>query len=794
MKEEYRNSDIFNGLNESQIEAVECTEGPVLVLAGAGSGKTRVLTHRIANLVLNKCVPSEKILAITFTNKAANEMRERLDVLLGPKHKVWVSTIHSLCTSILRKEISHLDSYKEKDSFSIYDTSDSRKVMKKVENEMVNEDLITDEKDLNNKIMGVRNRVDVMRERISRAKQDGYNAERYAKPTTRDNQALTAELTVEEYKIIKEAFRRYEERLIQSVALDFDDLLVCTCTLLKMFPDVARKYQDRFQYIHVDEYQDTNIIQNEIIDMLVGKNIDGKEKNIFVVGDDDQSIYAFRGADITNILNFDKKYEEEVTVIKLEENYRSTPQILAIANNIIQNNKSRHDKTLIPVRGPGVKVEHIISPDDRWEASTIVSTILALKKNLGHQNSDFAILTRESGLLKTIEMEIKDAGLDYVLLGGMKLFETREIKDISAFLRLIANDYDSEAFLRIINLPARGIGDKTQNKILEYARAKGVSLLKAVDEIAIGKVKDFGKVAGIKEFSDIMRKLLGLKDAKVSDLITSIMEIVPLAVEYEKKDGVVVCRERLDNIDYYKRMAIQEEHKNPKLTLIEWLHNTMLATDQTAELDDSGKVTVATIHAAKGTEFKNVFVIGLEENIFPSSKAVSGGDIEEERRVMYVAVTRAKERLYLSSVRGRFRYGTVQYNPISRFIIESGVGEKQESFKKFGASGREQMLEKVQNYYNPDYVDLSVSQLNEASERQIKAVQEIKKAIHAASAEVFNESTSGYVKGAKVMHRRYGEGVILFVSGSGVELQATIDFPNFGQKVFTVRNAPLKLI
>ncbi|MGI6136513.1 MAG: UvrD-helicase domain-containing protein [Clostridiales bacterium] len=762
MKKEYRNSDIFNGLNESQIEAVECTEGPVLVLAGAGSGKTRVLTHRVAHLVLNKGVSSARILAITFTNKATNEMRERLDNLLGDNHMVWISTIHSFCVSVLRSHISKLDGYEL--NFSIYDDSDSRKVIKKVIKEMEEEgkSVLTES---------------VCKDAISYNKQLGHTAETYA-----------ATVLPVQNDIIAEVFLRYEKKMKESNALDFDDLLVYTYIVLDTFPKVAAHYQDRFQYIHVDEYQDTNLIQNKIVDILAAK-----WRNLFVVGDDDQSIYAFRGADVTNILGFDKKYKD-ATVIKLEKNYRSTPQILAIANNIIQNNEFRHDKTLIPVKGPGVKVEHIISLDDRREASTIVSTIMALKRNFGHQNSDFAILTRESGLIKTIEMEVNDARLDYIILGGLKLFETKEIKDVSAFLRLIANEYDSEAFLRVINLPARGIGNKTQEKIIEHARIKGISLLKAVDDIALGNAVGFGKATGIKEFAEIMQKLLGLKDSKVSELITSIMETVPLAAEYEDKDGAVVCRERLDNINHYKRMAIQAEYKSPKLTLIDWLHSTVLATDQTVEQDDSGKVTIATVHAVKGLEYKNVFIIGCEENIFPSAQALSDDDLEEERRVMYVAVTRAKERLYLSSVRGRFRYGTVQYNPISRFIIESGVGEKQESFKNFGASGREQMLEKVQNYYNPDYVDLSVSQLNEVSERQIKAVQEIKKAIHAASAEVFNESTSGYVKGAKVMHRRYGEGVILFVSGSGVELQATIDFPNFGQKVFTVRNAPLKLI
>jgi DNA helicase-2/ATP-dependent DNA helicase PcrA len=391
-------------------------------------------------------------------------------------------------------------------------------------------------------------------------------------------------------------------------------------------------------------------------------------------------------------------------------------------------------------------------------------------------------------------MEINDASLDYVVLGGMKLFETKEIKDLSAFLRIVANEYDSEAFLRVINFPARGIGNKTQEKIVDYAKARGISLLKAVEDISLGRTGDFGKATGIREFADIMQNLVALKDGKVSDLITTIMEIVPLADEYEKKDGPAGCRERLDNINHYKRMAIQAEYKDKKLTLIDWLHSTVLATDQTVEQDDSGKVTLATIHAVKGLEFKNVFVIGCEENIFPSAQVQDMEGMEEERRVMYVAVTRAKERLYLSSVRGRFRSGTVQYNPISRFIIESGVGAKQESFQSFGSSGREAILEKANNYYTPDYVDITVSQMNEASEKQIKAVNEIKKAIRATTAAVFNENTAGFVKGAKVSHRRYGEGVILFVSGSGIELQATINFPNFGQKVFTVRNAPLKLI
>lgn len=756
------NSDIFTGLNEAQTQAVKCTEGPVLVLAGAGSGKTRVLTHRIAHIVKNNNVPSHRILAITFTNKATNEMKERLDKLLGKDHNVWVSTIHSFCVSVLRAHISKLGIYQL--NFSIYDDDDSRKVLRKVIKQTVpKDDNVPDTK--------------FYKDAISKIKQRGLTAKDYIAQENNDKD--------DTYSIAK-VYLKYEQELRASNALDFDDLLVYAHKVLKEHSEVAKYYQDRFLYIHVDEYQDTNVIQNMILDIIAKK-----WQNIFVVGDDDQSIYGFRGAEIKYILEFNERYNN-VTTLKLEKNYRSTEPILAAANALIQNNEVRHKKNLIATRGNGVKVEHIINRTDHDEANQIVAIIVSLKRKFGYLNSDFAILTRETSLIKRLEMAVNEANLDYRILGGLKLFETKEIKDISAYLRVISNKYDSEAFERIINQPSRGIGKKTQERIVAYAREKGLSNIEATIDIVENSVSwQHKKIGEIKTFVDAIKPLLEIRDKKPSYIIEQLVKNVPLALQYEKDDGPEVCRERLDNIDFYIRLAKHAESKNKKLTLTEFLQNTTLSSDEQPSYDEGGKLIISTVHAVKGLEFNTVFIVGCEENNFPSFLSTgSPEELEEERRVMYVAITRAKNRLYLSSATTRFKYGTLQYNGISRFIAEANLIKK-DSFETFGSQGREEIYESGGSAFGQDKYD----SLSTAAETQKQIVLEIKRRINNSSEpEVFNEDTRGYVKGAKVKHRRYGEGVILFVSGRGDELSATIDFPKFGQRLFTVKNAPLQLL
>lgn len=740
--------DIFSGLSPIQKEIVMCTEGPVLVLAGAGSGKTRVLTHRIAHLVQNLRVPGYNILAITFTNKATNEMVERLEKMLGPDNSVWVYTFHKFCSIILRK---HAEKIGFKAGFSIYDDDDSKKLFKRIfKNQGI--DYLTE---------------DEVRNEISNAKQKGLTAERYTASIDGINNPEKADL-----------FRKYQEGLLQANAMDYDDLLVNAFELLNNNPDIAEYYKNKFKYIHVDEFQDTNKIQNDITKLIAEK-----WKNLFVVGDDDQCIYKWRGAEIENILCFDQVYKEAKT-FKLQENYRSTPNIITSANNLIKNNSERHEKELVAQRNSGVRVEYLNSFNDLQEAQQITSIIYSLKYNNNYQNSDFAILVREAIAGNAIENRIREAGISYRVLGGYKFYERKEILDVLAYLRLVSNPEDNAAFLRVVNYPKRGIGGAAVDFISGISTEKGISLFEAACIAAdLDEVKFRAKAQTI-EFVELMRKLISKKNTGIECIIRYILELTCFKEELEKGQTKEEAETRYENILFFEKQAKQFQLKNKDSSLDAFIESVTLAPE-TKEIESEGCITISTVHAVKGLEFPVVFVAACEEGVFPSQQSINKEEVEEERRVMYVAITRAKDRLYVSNANRRFRYGKDEFHYPSRFISEMKADGSRQAFSEFG--GRKFEEERISFSDREDDYGY-----NGSVEKANECVNAIKQIIHAPS--VYNESIEDYKTGKRIKHSRYGEGVIILITGEEDDKVATVEFPDLGIKKFVIKNTPMTLL
>ena len=624
--------ELLRQLNDEQIKPVLQTEGPVLVLAGAGSGKTRVLTTRIAHIVEDLNVPAEAVLAITFTNKAANEMKERLSKYVNVS-RMWVCTIHSMCVRILRmfaKEVGITE------NFSIYSETERNNIIKKSFQECDYDD----EKLLKN-----------IKYHIANAKMLGYSPERYAEEYAgeRDIEAVT------------KVYRRYNAHLKENNALDFDDLLNETRLLLRRNKDAREYLSGRFRYVLVDEFQDTNEVQYEIVKLL--SSVHG---NLFVVGDDDQSIYGWRGAKIENILHFEKDFKG-AKVFKLERNYRSTKNILKLANTVIRNNATRKQKTLWTENADGEKPLLHEAEQESGEARFIAYTIAGLMKR-GYKYSDFAVLMRLNALTRSLEQEFMGDGIPFKVFGGFKFYERKEIKDLLAYLRLINNPFDGEALVRIINFPKRGIGAKTVETLQNYAYENELSLFDALldlDQLGFtGATKQ--KLA---EFTKLVKGWILISQATpVNDLVKQIISDTKMREAYAD-DGDESINKRA-NIEEFVN-AVEEYCKlNPEATLTDYLNQVTLLSD-TDEMDDSDYVTLATIHSVKGLEFRCVFVCGMEENIMPVSRAVGNDeDMEEERRLMYVAITRAKQRLYLTRAKSRYMYGKREESMRSRFLKE----------------------------------------------------------------------------------------------------------------------------
>ncbi len=630
---------IYDGLNEKQREAVFHTEGPLLILAGAGSGKTRVLTHRIAYLIEEKDVNPWNIMAITFTNKAAGEMRERVDKLVGfGSESIWVATFHSTCVRILRRHIEELG---YDTNFTIYDSDDQKTLMKNILKKL----------NFDSKMYKERAMLSV----ISSAKNELISPEQFEKNAGMDFRQ----------KQIATVYKEYQNQLKSNNALDFDDLLVKTVELLEQNPMILEYYQDRFRYIMVDEYQDTNTVQFRLIQLLAKKH-----NNICVVGDDDQSIYKFRGANITNILGFEEAFHQ-AKVIKLEQNYRSTSNILDTANEVIKNNKGRKDKRLWSEKGDGEKVTFAYFNNGYEEAESVVLGIKEAVEN-GLNYNDCAILYRTNAQSRAFEEKCIAYNVPYRLIGGVNFYQRQEIKDILAYLKTIDNGKDDIAVRRIINVPKRGIGQASLDKVQLFADEKQISFFDALqyaDQVpglgrAVGKIQSFVK--------QILVYRSQVEYLGIEKLIDSILETTGYIEELEQLEEEK-AEQKIENIGELKNKATDFEQSKEDGTLSEFLEEVALVADIDSMDDSTNRVILMTLHGAKGLEFPKVYLCGMEEGLFPSYMSISSGDesdVEEERRLCYVGITRAMDSLTLTAAKMRTARGETQYNRVSRFIEE----------------------------------------------------------------------------------------------------------------------------
>ena len=631
--------DLLASLNEQQAEAVRQIAGPILILAGAGSGKTKALTTKIAYL-LEKGVKPWNILAITFTNKAAKEMRQRVDALVGPSAKdVWLYTFHGFCNQLLRRDINALPGYTT--SFSIYDPSDCKNVLKEALKKL----------NLDEKFYPLPGLLAT----ISNAKNAQVDAAAFARQA-------------EDYhaKKVAEIYAEYQKHLVQSNAVDFDDLLLLTVKLLQTVPEVREKYQNKFHYVLIDEYQDTNHVQ-----YLLAKLLSAPENNLCAVGDIDQSIYGWRGADISNILDFEKDYPQ-ARIFKLEQNYRSTQVILDAANEVIKHNAARRPKNLWTENGNGQPIAYYQARDDREEAEFVVGQIRKLQ-NEGTKLGDMAILYRTNAQSRMFEENLINNGIPYVMVGSLKFYDRKEVKDTLSYLRFLANERDIQGLERIINEPKRGIGAATVAKVRSLLEESGMTLPEVLQTVQAQEVlgRAFGK---IQAFSDMIQELERVKDTlPVKELMTQVLEKSGY-LEALRLEGSDQSKSRLDNLNEFLRIA-DEFAKDPgeenNKTLEDFLNHVALVAD----IDDAkltqDSVTLMTLHSAKGLEFPVVFIGGMEDGLFPSQRSLEDEDkLEEERRLCYVGITRAKKRLYLTSCRSRMVYGHVVMYPPSRFLQE----------------------------------------------------------------------------------------------------------------------------
>lgn len=612
-------------LNRNQQEAVQTTDGPILVLAGAGSGKTKVLTTKIAYLIHEKQVLPSSILAITFTNKAAKEMKNRVVSLLGPMaNRIQISTFHSFGLLVIKE---HYDKLHFKSNFTILDSDDSLTIVKKIMREMGYD--IT------------RYNPKVIRNRISGAKNELMTPDDYEKYASSDFEQLVVSV-----------YRQYQTKLLVTNSLDFDDLLMLPIKLFKENPEVLKEYQERFRYILIDEYQDTNEAQYNLVKM-----ISAKYKNICVVGDNDQSIYSFRGSNYRNILNFENDYENPKVII-LEENYRSTKNILNAANCVIKNNKQRKEKNLWTDNIVGEKIKYYRAIDEKDEAYYVVKEIKKLIEQ-GSKKDDITILYRTNAQSRNIEDELLRETIPYKVVGSLNFYNRKEIKDLTAYLKLIYNQYDDISLTRIINVPKRGIGSKTIDKLVEKATDEKKSIYEVIES---------GKELNFKKQIETLKQIA--ENSSLTELVDNVLELTGLKASLVAENSIE-ADVRLENLEEFKSITKTFEERNGLVSLEDFLMEISLVTDVTEQKQTSDLVTLMTVHSAKGLEFDNVFIIGLEEGIFPHSNSFESQDsLEEERRLCYVAITRAKKRLWLINAKRRMLYGLDNCNPPSRFVNE----------------------------------------------------------------------------------------------------------------------------
>ena len=728
--------DLSSLLNDKQLEAVKCTEGPLLIIAGAGSGKTRVLTYRIAYLIHEKKVAPWNIMAITFTNKAANEMRERVNSIAGfGAEEVWVSTFHSSCARILRRHIDHIG---YSNNFSIYDTDDSKTVLKSIIADMNIDVKRYPSKKLQYIISSAKNRMQTWEDMM----QDASNREE---------------------EIIAEVFKEYENNLFRNNALDFDDLLIKTVELFRKTPEVLENYRNRFRYIMVDEYQDTNRIQFEFIDLLAKKN-----KNLCVVGDDDQSIYKFRGADIRNILDFEKSYPDAKT-IKLEQNYRSTGNILKGANSVIANNTERKEKTLWTSKDDGAPITERIFQTAYDEARAVVNDIS--RKSTAEPYNAFAILYRTNAQSRLFEEHFVYNNIPYRIVGGTNFYARKEIKDILAYLKTIENGKDELAVKRIINIPKRGIGGRSIERVSDFAALNDITFYEAACRAK--EIKELGKTAGkIEDFSLFIRKYKSYSmEMPVSDLIKKLIDETGY-VDALKNEGSDEALDRIANIDELLTKAETYNENAEKPSLGGFLQEVALVADIDSLDENTDRVFLMTVHSAKGLEFDNVYLVGMEDGLFPGFAAkydFNDSELQEERRLFYVGMTRARKTLTITSAKMRMVRGENEFHKLSMFVEEIApeciLDESEWNMKPKAEKHEDSYTDRVSNIVKKTSESKPYSKITDMS--MFKAVK---------------PDRLDYAQGDRVVHKKFGEGKVISIKDTPKDFEVTVEFDKFGQK------------
>lgn len=762
--------EIIQGLNKEQKEAVLSTQGPCLVIAGAGSGKTKVLTHKIAYDIAEGIKPWN-ILAITFTNKAANEMKERIEKLIGDAAKdLWMGTFHSICVRILRKNIDRIGF---KTDFIIFDTSDQRTLVKECLKSLKIDDKLFTDRAVLSEISNAKN--ELLEPKAYRVKYSGdFRREKIA-----------------------EIYTLYQQKLKENNAVDFDDIINLTIKILTENPEVLDYYTEKFKYILVDEYQDTNKAQFMLVSMLASKY-----GNITAVGDNDQGIYSFRGADISNILNFEKDFPG-TKIIKLEQNYRCTGNILKAANAVIKHNENKYDKKLWTENEEG-QLPCIYNGEDEYdEARYIVEQIQHLKTEEYYKNSDFTILYRMNAQSRAIEDILMREGLPYKVIGGLKFYERKEIKDIIAYLRLIYNSADNLSLKRIINEPKRGIGKTSLDRIQEISEKSGISMydvIKDADKYELSRV-----YANSRDFIEQIEELKAKKDSlKISDLIKETLNRTGYTKALELESSVE-AETRIQNLEEFLTVAIEFEEESADNTLAEFLENITLSSDIDSMEEQEDSVTLMTLHSAKGLEFPVVFLVGMEEGIFPGYKSIGEPkELEEERRLFYVGITRAKQYLYLTCAKHRTIFGATSYNQISRFVNEipdellEGYAEIVENNSKpkdeFGDFGYRWSYGKGQT--------VKTYKMGEEDKKEIQSANDT--AFQYRTAESFlsalknNNSNqidlSKYKVGQRVYHKKFGEGTITKLEEEGNDIKVDLEFDKVGHKRLMAKFAGLEIL
>ena len=769
--------DILKGLNDKQYEAVVTTEGPCLVIAGAGSGKTKVLTHKIAYLIGEKQVKPWNILAITFTNKAANEMKERIENLVGDvAADIWMGTFHSICVRILRRFIDRIgfDS-----SFIIFDTSDQRTLVKTCIKAIgLDDKMFTDRSVLSE---------------ISNAKNEMLEPEQY---TVRANGDFRKEKIALVYEM-------YQKRLKENNAIDFDDIINYTIKILMENPDILEYYSDKFKYVLIDEYQDTNKAQFTLVTLLASKN-----GNITVVGDNDQGIYSFRGADISNILNFERDFPG-TKIIKLEQNYRCTGNILKAANAVIKNNEVTYKKELWTENEVG-KLPTVYSASNEYDEGTyIAQQIEHLRREEYYKYSDFAILYRMNTQSRAIEEILRRESIPYKIIGGLKFYERKEIKDIISYLRLIQNPSDNLSLKRIINEPKRGIGKTSLDKIEELSNNTGVpmyEIIKNAEQYGLNRV-----FLNSREFVNAIEELRTKKDdIKISDLIKETLKKSGYTQALEN-ENTIEAENRIENLDEFLTVAIEFEDESADNKLSDFLEGITLSSDIDNMEETEETVTLMTLHSAKGLEFPVVFLVGMEEGIFPGYKSIGEPkELEEERRLCYVGITRAKEYLFLTCSKQRTIFGSTSCNQVSRFLREipsdlldgydKALGEKQESNNLFGDSKYSWTYGSKDNgnikTYKIDKQEPSVAAASSNSNNNGFMFRTAESFLNnlTKKAAGTNVDLSKYKAGVKIYHKKFGEGIISNVEPEGDDLKVDINFDKVGHKRLMAKFANLEII